>query len=65
MHLCSLELEKTYNMSESKSWFSVFETLVSYPPRVRLPARNGLVNKVKRLGLTPQNGRKAMRLRDC
>ena len=30
--------------------------LVSCPAHVRLPARNGLVNKVKFLGLITQNG---------
>ena len=39
--------------------------LVSCPPCVRLPARNGMVNKVESLGLVPQNGGRPMRLRDC
>ena len=39
--------------------------VVSCPPRVRLPARNGLVNEVEFLGLIPQNGGRPMRLRDC
>ena len=30
--------------------------LVSCPARARLPARNGLVNEVKFLGLITQNG---------
>ena len=38
--------------------------LVSCSPRTGLPARNGLVNKVKFLGLIPQNGGRPMRLRD-
>ena len=40
------------------------DLLVSCPPRARLPARNGLVNEVKFLGLIPQNGERPMRLRD-
>ena len=32
------------------------------PPRARLSARNGLVNKVEFLGLIPQNGGRPMRL---
>ena len=38
--------------------------VVSCPPRARLPARNGLVNEVKFLGLIHQNGGRPMRLRD-
>ena len=38
--------------------------LVSCPPHVGLPARNGLMNEVKFLGLIPQNGGRPMRLRD-
>ena len=38
--------------------------VVSCPPRARLPARNGLVNEVKFLGLISQNGGRPMRLRD-
>jgi len=36
--------------------------LVSYPSHLRLPARNGLVNKVEFLGLIPQNCGRPMRL---
>ena len=39
-------------------------TVVSCPPRARLPARNGLVNEVEFLGLIHQNGGRPMRLRD-
>ena len=38
--------------------------IVSSPPRARLPARNGLVSKLKFLGLIPQNGGRPMRLWD-
>ena len=38
--------------------------VVLCPPRVCLPARNGLVNEVEFLGLIPQNGGRPMRLRD-
>ena len=36
--------------------------VVSCPPHVRLPVRNGLVNEVEFLGLIPQNGEDQ---RDC
>ena len=38
--------------------------LVLCPPRMRLRARNGLVNEVEFLGLIPQNGGRPMRLQD-
>ena len=38
--------------------------LVSCSPRLRLLARNGLVNEVKFFGLIPQNGGRPMKLRD-
>ena len=44
--------------------FPHIPTLVSCPPRARLPARNGLVNEVEFLGLIHQNGGRPMRLRD-
>ena len=39
-------------------------TVVSCPSRVRLSARNCLVNEVEFLGLIPQNSERPMRLRD-
>ena len=39
-------------------------TVVLWPARTRLPARNSLVNEVEFLGLIHQNGGRPMRLRD-
>ena len=44
------------NMQLAKLLLPSLAELVSCPARARLPARNGLVNKVEFLGLITQNG---------
>ena len=62
------QLRKLVTASDLEVWVTLRMggkyDLVSCPPRVHLPARNGLVNEVEFLGLIPQNGGRPMRLRD-